>query len=542
MDYKLHIITDFHVFNIKRKILALEPVTEEIFEQKKATIALSEINSQQSDLGWKCYPCKKTFKSMEQLDQHQNSKNHKKNDKIYKAQNANPLENSQQSSMFENLTKDNLSKHLNDDKSQEINLSKSDHPNDHNDSHNLDPTRDHQEQQEKQKMKDDMNDSKLPQRTSLDTLRICLFCNKELGGVKKCLDHMRSAHSFFILDIDCCINLKGLLTYIAERIQLGYLCLFCNKMFKNSRRCQQHMMDKSHCFMSVNDEHEYQLFYDFSKLFQLENSSNSAQVENVKQSDNVDKKQEDNSEFQNIDMKDLSLNQTPQKNNEDAWEDVDLEDANEEELKMKDIELIMSTPSKSEKSESEHFSIISESNGQTESSQPNGNGNGTVQSQSDFTLINPQSNTTEVKNSFQSNKQFCAESVSSIKGPTQEQTGLSRNEAWQRLNIGQPELLETGEIRLPNGKIIGPRDMKYIYNQRYKPEDSRDSVILAKLQVEYRKMKALTNGNERELFKNSKMADEVMGQLKARAQREQNSQFKTALNGNKLQVPARVKA
>lgn len=37
MDYKLHIITEFHVFNIKRKILALEPVTEEIFEQKKAS-------------------------------------------------------------------------------------------------------------------------------------------------------------------------------------------------------------------------------------------------------------------------------------------------------------------------------------------------------------------------------------------------------------------------------------------------------------------------------------------------------------------------
>jgi len=84
----------------------------------------------------------------------------------------------------------------------------------------------------------DLEENKgLPERTSLDSLRICLFCNKELSGVKKCLDHMRMKHSFYILDIDCVTSLKGLLTYIAERIQLGYLCLFCNKMFRNSRRC-----------------------------------------------------------------------------------------------------------------------------------------------------------------------------------------------------------------------------------------------------------------------------------------------------------------
>lgn len=114
----------------------------------------------------------------------------------------------------------------------------------------------------------DDNDSHLPVRTSLDSLRICLFCNKECTGVKRCLDHMREKHSFYILDVDCLISLKGLLTYIAERIQLGYLCLFCSKMFRNARRCQQHMMDKAHCFMNSNDEHEYEQYYDFSKTYE----------------------------------------------------------------------------------------------------------------------------------------------------------------------------------------------------------------------------------------------------------------------------------
>lgn len=66
-------------------------------------------------------------------------------------------------------------------------------------------------------------------KTALDSLRICLFCNKEFDGVKKCIDHMRLVHNFTILDIDCLVDLKGLLTYMAQRIQLGKLCLFCSK-------------------------------------------------------------------------------------------------------------------------------------------------------------------------------------------------------------------------------------------------------------------------------------------------------------------------
>jgi pre-60S factor REI1 len=81
---------------------------------------------------------------------------------------------------------------------------------------------------------------------------------------------MRTQHSFYILDIDFVMNLKGLLSYIAERIHLGYLCLFCKRMFKNSRRCQQHMVDKAHCFMNPNDELEYAPFYNFASYYQQE--------------------------------------------------------------------------------------------------------------------------------------------------------------------------------------------------------------------------------------------------------------------------------
>lgn len=77
--------------------------------------------------------------------------------------------------------------------------------------------------------------AKKPRLTAMDSHRVCLFSNKEFSGVKKCLDYMRKKYSFTILDIDCLIDLKGLLTYLAARIHQGHLCLFCSRQFRSAQ-------------------------------------------------------------------------------------------------------------------------------------------------------------------------------------------------------------------------------------------------------------------------------------------------------------------
>ena len=104
-------------------------------------------------------------------------------------------------------------------------------------------------------------------KTTLESLRVCLFSNHESDGVKKNLDYMRQKYNFTILDIECLINLKGLLAYIAERIQLGKLCLFCSKQFRSAERAQQHMKDKGHCMMPYDKDDEFGVFYDFSRAY-----------------------------------------------------------------------------------------------------------------------------------------------------------------------------------------------------------------------------------------------------------------------------------
>ena len=82
--------------------------------------------------------------------------------------------------------------------------------------------------------------------------------------------------------------------------------------------------------------------------------------------------------------------------------------------------------------------------------------------------------------------------MSSIKKP--ERKGKTREEAMLGLNIKKAELLDSGEIKLGNGKIIGHRNFKYIYKQKYRIPDQRESVLANKLSLEYRKLRAIENG------------------------------------------------
>jgi hypothetical protein len=97
-------------------------------------------------------------------------------------------------------------------------------------------------------------------------------------------------------------------------------------------------------------------------------------------------------------------------------------------------------------------------------------------------------------------ERFGADSVSSIK-ETKAKNRKTREEAMLGLNIKQAELLDTGEIKLGSGKIIGHRQFAYIYKQRYRTADQRESVVVNKLSLEYRKLKAITQGGDSSLVK-----------------------------------------
>uniref|UniRef100_A0A8C5QEP5 Cytoplasmic 60S subunit biogenesis factor ZNF622 n=1 Tax=Leptobrachium leishanense TaxID=445787 RepID=A0A8C5QEP5_9ANUR len=78
----------------------------------------------------------------------------------------------------------------------------------------------------------------------------CLFCSHHSRSLVKNVAHMTKVHSFFIPDIEYLQDLQELITYLGEKVGVGKICLWCNekgKSFYTTESVQAHMNDKSHC-------------------------------------------------------------------------------------------------------------------------------------------------------------------------------------------------------------------------------------------------------------------------------------------------------
>ncbi|XP_031299310.2 cytoplasmic 60S subunit biogenesis factor ZNF622 isoform X1 [Camelus dromedarius] len=78
----------------------------------------------------------------------------------------------------------------------------------------------------------------------------CLFCPHHSSSLMKNVAHMTKVHSFFIPDIEYLSDLKGLIKYLGEKVGVGKICLWCNekgKSFYSTEAVQAHMNDRSHC-------------------------------------------------------------------------------------------------------------------------------------------------------------------------------------------------------------------------------------------------------------------------------------------------------
>src|SRR4051812_11182121 len=94
----------------------------------------------------------------------------------------------------------------------------------------------------------------------------------------RCLLHMEKMHGFFLPDVEYLQDKPGLVLYLAEKVKLGKICLYCNgKSYASYQDCQQHMLMKNHCKVLYQENHdldEYGDFYDFSAQYEEFNAEN----------------------------------------------------------------------------------------------------------------------------------------------------------------------------------------------------------------------------------------------------------------------------
>lgn len=243
-----HYKTDWHRYNLKRKVAEMPPVTAEVFQQKVlAQKAEVEAQQQSKTKSLHCQLCNKTFSSENAFSNHLSSKKHK-DVEANKANKAKKQESLITESQFSNNFKRKDSKETDPENTESENAESL--------SHNGDD--------------DDDEDDGIEE----DTLEVtdCLFCPHHSVSLEENLKHMTRSHSFFIPDLEYVVDLKGLVTYLCEKVGMGNMCLYCNdkgKSFFSLEAVQSHMVDKGHTKMNYEGDAvlEYADFYDFSSSY-----------------------------------------------------------------------------------------------------------------------------------------------------------------------------------------------------------------------------------------------------------------------------------
>lgn len=254
-----HYKTDWHRYNLKRKVAEMPPVTAEVFQQKVLE-QRAEVEAQQQTKTktMHCKLCNKTFSSENAYGNHMSSKKHKEleaakakkeDNLITKGLTMESRETGSENAESE-IAESSLCDKVDDDQSG-----------------------------------DDDDDEEIEE----DTLEVtdCLFCPHRSVSLEDNMKHMTRSHSFFIPDLEFVVDLKGLVTYLCEKVGVGNMCLYCNdkgKNFFSTEAVQNHMVDKGHTKINYEGDAvlEYADFYDFSSSYpdynpEEENSSDEIQ-------------------------------------------------------------------------------------------------------------------------------------------------------------------------------------------------------------------------------------------------------------------------
>ena len=229
-EMKEHYKSEFHKYNLNRVTMNLAPLSYEDYKRKKDFFMkkMEEKKKAEESLKLKsqnlfCEICSKKFNSSKKLEEHLNSKNHLKN-----------------KAKKDEEKKDELS---------EISTSS------------------------KNEIKEPKN--KEPEKTTLDDITCCLFCNFKSDNLKNNFYHMVQMHNLEIPFIFYIKNYEELIKILAKKIFVYHACFTCDtQRFETIRSLQRHMLSKGHTVINDKDLDEFLYkYYDIKKLLSIKDKN-----------------------------------------------------------------------------------------------------------------------------------------------------------------------------------------------------------------------------------------------------------------------------
>ncbi|KAI9851350.1 MAG: hypothetical protein M1838_003906 [Thelocarpon superellum] len=273
---RAHMHSDWHRYNLKRRVASLPPITSETFAEKVLTAQSSSTReAARASFEKVCRACQRTYYSENAFQNHQGSQKHKaKLATLLRegSQHPEPDTESLMSSTFslgepiegeaapsgrEELAAvvDGLQATSLEEKSDRVG------------SERTTPSA-------AGSSRDDTPPA-LPAVT-------CLFCNYQSPSLPLNVSHMCKIHGMFVPEQSYLVDLEGLVCYLHQKISALHECLYCGKVKGTSAAVQTHMRDKGHCMIAFESEAEMievGQFYDFRSTYSDEEEEEEAEEE-----------------------------------------------------------------------------------------------------------------------------------------------------------------------------------------------------------------------------------------------------------------------
>mmetsp|Transcript_39303 Transcript_39303/g.47595 ORF Transcript_39303/g.47595 Transcript_39303/m.47595 type:complete len:403 (-) Transcript_39303:207-1415(-) len=256
-DLKAHYKTDWHRYNLKRKAAGLPVVAKTLFEQMTARATAIKQAQEQKELEKeqkKFGGGKRRGNREETVEQQQQELARrefaKKAQGKHKKQAAKvEAEEEEEDDGSEGWMTDE------EEDDEELEEAEEDETMEGGDSEEDDKDQDYDESQFDQFVWDS---------------NTCIFSCQVCNDRDAALLHMGNKFGFYIPDKEYVSDWEGLLKYLAAKVQLGNMCLYCNKQFGSADAARKHMIDKSHCKVpygqgEADAEEELEDFYEYNR-------------------------------------------------------------------------------------------------------------------------------------------------------------------------------------------------------------------------------------------------------------------------------------
>ncbi|CAB62875.1 hypothetical protein PFUGPA_00483 [Plasmodium falciparum Palo Alto/Uganda] len=239
--FRYHFKSEWHKYNLKRKLLNLHSVNEYVFNEKLKNLKKNEDQENQKK---------------DKRENQGSHLSHKKRNESNKKKKEKNITN------FNNINNDHNAINQNNYNNNNHVTKSNNHTNEHNNHSNVSSTSNNNNIKYATK-----ENVLLTKNAKYDNPAVCFFDNRIFNSIEENIKHMNDTYTFYIPDLKYVTNVKKILLTIGKKIYEENICIYCFKYAKCVKSLQAHMICKSHTKLHTNFMVYIQKYYDFSKTY-----------------------------------------------------------------------------------------------------------------------------------------------------------------------------------------------------------------------------------------------------------------------------------